>query len=389
MRTLAILLSTILLATTNAARPGAQEQPAWTLTTGDFATRRVRLVEIGDSGLGLIQPDGQSTQVPTNGVVRLERSGTTPAPAADGARFVLHLRGGDRLIGRPVRLTDSALVMDTPPFGEVEVPLEQLLALIAGPSSDRPWRLPQPPADEVILANGDQLRGYLSALEGEQWTFSDEQGNETPLAASAVSQVRFADPGVAAPPAPETGWRIRPAAGGVLTLDSLGFAEGRFTLSYRGREAQVDEVALAWLEPVNGPVRWLGDLPMTSQEHVPYLGAAFPILVDELPGGGRGFTVHSRSRLVFDLPPGYDRFRTLYALDRSMSHGNADVRILLDDKVVHEKKGLTAGDEPGPVEVPLDGATRLTLEVDYGEGLDVQDVVHWINPALVRNADRN
>ena len=67
-----------------------------------------------------------------------------------------------------------------------------------------------------------------------------------------------------------------------------------------------------------------------------------------------------------------------------MTHGSADIRILLDDKPVHEHKALTAADSPAPVEVPLNGGKRLTLEVDYGAGLDVQDVVHWIDPALVR-----
>lgn len=390
MRRLAFLLP--LLALTSVAFPGAgQEGSAWMLTTGDFSLRRVRLTALDDSVVRLVQPDGQTGELALKQLVRLERvADPSTAPPALAGPFVLHLRSGDRLAGRPIRLSDTSLVMEAAPFGEIDVPLEQLLALsAASPEADRPWRLPQPPADELVLANGDQLRGYLSALEGDRWTFSDEQGNETPLASESVRQVRFADPGVAVPPPPEAGWRLRPAAGGLLTVDALQFAGGSFALTYRGREAALPEAGLLWLEPVDGPVRWLSDLAIAEQEHVPYLGAAFPIVADDLPNGGRGFTVHSRSRLVFDIPPGFDRFRTLYSLDRAMTHGNVDIRVLLDDKVVHEKKGLTAADVPEPVEIPLNGAKRLTLEVDYGEGLDVQDVVHWISPAVVRNSDSN
>ena len=160
-----------------------------------------------------------------------------------------------------------------------------------------------------------------------------------------------------------------------------------YAIVYGGREVAMQDTALRWLEPVNGPVRWLTDLPFAEAEHVPYLGARFPAVAEALPEGGRGFVVRSQSRLSFDLPEDYDRFRTAYAIPRTMPQGSVDIRILLDDKPVHERAGLTAADQAEPVEIPLEGARRLTLEVAYGPGLDVQDVVHWIGPALIRDED--
>ena len=123
MRRLVLLLSLLLLIA--AARPGGQEagQP-WLMTTGDFAVKRVKLVGIGADGLRIALPDGQASQLPMQQVVRLERAG--PSEPAISASFILHLRSGDRLAGRPVRLTDTALVMEAAPFGEIEVPLEEL-----------------------------------------------------------------------------------------------------------------------------------------------------------------------------------------------------------------------------------------------------------------------
>lgn len=380
-----ILAGILLFGTAFAAQASQQaSEQAWTLTTADFASRRVRLLELNAQGAQLIEPDGQTSQLAGDQLVRLERIGAVAEPDAEGT-FVLHLRTGDRLRGRPVKLTDKALVMQTTAFGEVEAPLEQLLALAApDASSDRAWRAPAPAADEILLANGDQMRGYIAAIEGEAWTFADEQGNETPLNSSAVRQVRFADAGVPVAPV-TTGWRVRLADGSLLILESLSHANGQFTLAYRGKTAQLPEAGITWIEPVDGPVRWLADLSMAEAVHTPYLGATFPSIADgAAEAGARGFVVRSRSRLSFEIPAGYARFRTRYAMDGAMTQGSVDVRILLDDKVVHERKALTAADSPEPVEVPLDGAKRLTLEVDYGPGLDVQDVLHWIDPALVK-----
>ena len=198
-----------------------------------------------------------------------------------------------------------------------------------------------------------------------------------------MRQVRFADPGVAAE-RPASGWRVRLVDGSLLTVDEISLAEGEFALTYRGAQVRQPETSVAWLEPVDGPVRWLADLPMAEAVHTPYLGASFPSVAEQSGQGTRSFTVRSRSRISFDIPGGFSRLRTRYAMDRNMTQGSVDVRILLDGKVVHEKKALTAADSPEAVEVPLDGAARLTLEVDYGPGLDVQDVLHWIDPALVR-----
>ena len=50
-------------------------------------------------------------------------------------------------------------------------------------------------------------------------------------------------------------------------------------------------------------------------------------------------------------------------------NGRADVtvRIKLDDKVVHEREHFHAGELSPPVVVDLNGATSLTLEVDFGK----------------------
>ena len=142
---------------------------------------------------------------------------------------------------------------------------------------------------------------------------------------------------------------------------------------------------VAVFEQAGGPVVWLSDLVPTLDEQIPYLSAAVPTRANGLSeGSGRGFVVHSRSRLSFDVPPGYARFRVRYKIADGASRGEVALRVLLDGKVVHSVDSLTAADKPKAVDLPLNGAETITLEVDYGAGLDVQDEVEWVDPALVK-----
>ena len=60
------------------------------------------------------------------------------------------------------------------------------------------------------------------------------------------------------------------------------------------------------------------------------------------------------------------------------------VRVKLDDKVVHEREHFHAGELSPPVVLDLNGATSLTLEVDYGANADAEDRLNWIEPALLK-----
>ncbi len=101
----------------------------------------------------------------------------------------------------------------------------------------------------------------------------------------------------------------------------------------------------------------------------------------------RGIGVHSYSRLVFPLDgKSYTAFRTRYAIDPDARGGVADVtvRIKLDDKVVHERQHFRAGELSPAVVIDLNGATSLTLEVDFGANMDAEDRLNWIEPALLK-----
>ena len=88
--------------------------------------------------------------------------------------------------------------------------------------------------------------------------------------------------------------------------------------------------------------------------------------------------------MSFPVQAGDKSFRTRYAIDPSLGYANVDVRVFVDDKMIHENKGFKAGDLSPVVEVDLSGTKSLALEVDYGQGYDIQDRLTWVEPAILR-----
>ena len=377
MRTLRTTFLACLVLCSIAAACLGQEAGTWALTTADFQERRGELVSLDADGVTLRSADGSAAKVAADQVVSLDRIAATPGDST-GDDFLLHLRGGERLRGTPTSLGEAALTMRTAALGEVSVPLESLVALTRPTATSRPPSGAAPAADEITLANGDRLTGFLSSINGETWTVQDAGGAATPVDPTTVARVRFADAGL--PPAgPPEGWRLRLVDGSEVVVPGVSFDGETFAFSYNGKGLGIPASRVAGVDRAGGPVLFLGELTPTLDEQTPYFSADFPTRPTR-----RGFVVRSRSVLRFDVPEGYSKLRVAYRLSDNAPRGDAAVRVLLDDRVAHERPSLTAGVRPEPVVLPLDGAKSVTLEVGYGGGLDVQDQVEWLDPALLR-----
>ena len=105
----------------------------------------------------------------------------------------------------------------------------------------------------------------------------------------------------------------------------------------------------------------------------------------------KGLGVHSRCELTYDLGGAYRRFLSDVGIDKEekgkdelREDGNVDVKVLVDGKMLFERKGLTARDGPVPIDIDLTGAKRLTLLVDFGDKLDICDHADWAAARLIR-----
>jgi hypothetical protein len=99
----------------------------------------------------------------------------------------------------------------------------------------------------------------------------------------------------------------------------------------------------------------------------------------------RGLCAHSGTTLTYDLAGGFDQLRIQVGLQKGDgARGQAVVRIKADDAVLVEKP--VAGTAIEKIDVSVVGKKTLTIEIDYGDGLDVGDHVVLGEPVLVRAA---
>jgi hypothetical protein len=57
---------------------------------------------------------------------------------------------------------------------------------------------------------------------------------------------------------------------------------------------------------------------------------------------------------------------------------------VLTDGEVRVDRELTRRDGALPIDLSLEGVRELVLEVDFGRGGDVQDVVNWVEARLIK-----
>lgn len=368
-------------------------QSKWNLTTADFQVQPVQLQAIDDKTVRFIDKDNAEQSIPLDQFVVVEIANQTVRNPA--GKFRLVLVSGASVTGDPVAVKDESLVFASALFGEITVPLKQAARLesIARNSTVKKIE-PSATEDVVVLANGDTVRGFVQQVTPTAVVVKTAEGpGDVP--AESIAVVTFAATDKPADRT-EAGFRIRVEDGSWLDVDSLTVQDNTVTVAFAGdAERKVDLGKLLAIEQTNGPVAWLSSRTPSENVDTPYLDATWPARMDRSVTGepikfgnkvyAHGIGVHSHSKITWPLDGSYKTFRTQYAVDGKLPRADVDVRILLDDKVVHEVKNFRAGTLAPVFQVDLGNAKSITLEVGFGGGYDVQDRFLWIEPALLKN----
>jgi hypothetical protein len=384
-----------------AAEPDPGEG-GWVLTTADFRSAAVSLKSIDASGVR-VGTDGPPAQAPADRLVgmddflQIERPVPASVAAAQQGKFVLHLAGGDQVAGEPSSVRGEQLVWNNGAAGELSVPMSRAVAITRA-GQNAPER--RPTEDVVTLANGDAVRGIIAGIEAGKISVQRADSPE-PLAVpvDSVASVQFAATGGAGPAgAAGRAFRLRLGDGSSLPAATVTLAGGKLSADLGDGKPRPFELSrVAAIEQVNGPAAWINDRQPAENVYVPYFGTGqdFPARmhaagdgVRELRFGGktfrRGIAVHAYSRLTYPLDGDFAALRVQYAVDERMARADMTVRVKLDERVVHERQAVRGGTLSPVISADLGGAKRLTLEVDYGGGTDVQDRLVWLEPALLR-----
>jgi hypothetical protein len=191
----------------------------------------------------------------------------------------------------------------------------------------------------------------------------------------------------------------RPGRGGRLSLSKAACDDGETLtgVTVFGARLRVPLSEVASLDLHQGRSVYLSDLKESKYEFHPFLDAAWPFAADgnaaehDLVLAGstydKGISLHSHGRLTYRLSGAYRRFEALVGLDdKDGRRGSVRIRVWADGEALDlgGDRELTAENGPLTIGANIDGVRELTLEVDFGKGGDVQDVVNWVDARVIK-----
>ncbi len=354
---------------------------------------------------------------------------------AQGLQVVL--ADGSVLVASDVHIADEKLVVETNLFGAVEgfklqgtlqLPLDSVRAVLLCVPIDPRERDRQMAnvlaasgnADELLLANGDVMSGTLKKLEPAAGD-GDRPGRLTATLETSAGEVaiasdrlegRLSDKIAAIIFNPQL-VRTPPSATALM----IGFADGSRLLATKveaNDEQATFVTAVAtivshpdeniWpkitsLQSLRSDVKYLSQLPATGYKHVPLVGAAWPLGVNEnvlgekLRSGQRlylrGLGMHAASRVVFALDRPYTKLQAELAIDDSAGDaGSVTFLVLSADaggtfKPIYKSPVIRGGDAPTPIALDIAGAKRIALLVEPADHGDALDRANWLDARLL------
>jgi hypothetical protein len=388
------MMRKLLLAICIAALPGiARGDDAWVLTDARLATSPVHLVSLDQNTVNILRGDSQqSAAISWDDIVALSHG--EEGPAGQSGPLELILAGGDRLGGQPVSSTGDQLTWKSAGLGQIAISLNRVAAIARSEVS--PEKLAENRADDQVqLANGDMAHGIVTQIGPDGVTLQAADATPT-LPWDSISAVLFSTGSQGKNPGGGKMFRVSFAGGDSISASDLSLAGDQLKLTFPDKtETSVPISSVDKIEQINGPLCWLTSLDPVDNIYKPMFEEKFPARFDftvdgeqsiasKYPGFHHGIGCHSYSKISYALDGGYPFFRTRFAMDTDSPLAEVTVRVLLDEKVVWEEKGVKAGGIYPMTVVPLGNAKKLGLEVDYGENYATQGRFVWLDPALVR-----
>lgn len=318
--------------------------------------------------------------------------------------LVLPAEGG-LLAADGVEIAKGNLIVQSPVFGTVAVPLERLCGVVFQPAADPLERqllldrvaTAAGQTDRLLLVNQDELAGSIQSLQGHRVHLQAGLG-PLDVEVRRVAAIVFNPALLRRQSPPDRAMRAW-----------VGFNDGSRLLAARllvdeksvsvgtlgGVSLKTSPNQLAAFQPLGGQVVYLSDLKAAGYRHTPFLELRWPYRPDRNVRGGllrcggqlylKGLGMHSKSRLAYQLAEPYRRFQAELAIDdQTGGQGSVLFRVLVDDRLRYTSPIVRGGSGPIPICVELSGAKMLELEVDFADRADQLDHANWLNARLIR-----
>jgi hypothetical protein len=320
-------------------------------------------------------------------------------PAASSPGVVVELADGSVIRARQYVAKGSQARITLAGGEVVEAPVSMVRTVLVGaPQTDAlqsEWsRLTgmKTDADLLIVRSGaglDYHKGILHDVTEDAVRF-DLDGEMLPV--KRVKVYGFAYHHGKPAELPPAICRITDAAGSLWPVQSLALAEKLQWTTPAGLTVSQSRENIARIDFSAGKLLYLSDLKPESVAWTPYFAAREPQRAMKqffaprfdrgfdgpvLRLGGveyhKGMALHSRTELVYRLPERFSHFlATAGIADAVRPGGNVRFVVRGDDKVLFEA-AFTGADAPRPIDVDVTGVRRLTILVDFDDGLSKGD----------------
>lgn len=370
----------------------------WQVTTLSSPTQQLALLSADTESLKATDAAGAPKSLPLSDLIRLSHS--TPARTAP-APMLLLLRDGQRWPGEPSDIappTPDSLTWKVPDLITLSTTLKDIRGILRT-NLDSP---PTPDStlgtgtdDALTLLNGDTLHGVVTELAPDHITLTPPTGDPTNLPWKSLRRLSVADLATAkSAPAPTFGMRLELSDGSIFKIQLISISDTKLSfipagpngpITWGGPALSVPLANVRLLENQSGPALSLSLLRPTSATTAGFFSLSRPPIFDapQLPTP-RSITATAHTRLSWPIPPGYSRLRLALALDPSVEIGSATIRILADDKPLHESTLQPTTIPPAPQTLDLAAAKQLTIEIDFGPSAGVQSRVTILDPLLLK-----
>lgn|GEM_PF-1356407 len=352
--------------------------------------------------------EGEGTRIPGTEVLSVRRVDVPLPPLPTDNHLIL--ANGDRVPFRDLRLVGEKFRFhhaNLEEGKEASLPLSAVSVLwYTAPDKDldaeklrRRLFTATRTRDTVGLRNGDVVTGVLVGVDGDNAVVEVEKRQMTvkvPQLAYIAFNTELAD--TLRPKGTYARLVLRdtrPGRGGRLSLTSASADETVLLgTTVFGARLRVPLGDIAALEMYQNNSIYLSDLKENKYVFEPFLDAMWPFTLDSNVAGhdlllagstyDKGVSMHSHSRLTYRLSAGFRRFEAMAGLDDKDGQGGAVRLRVLADGVALLDRALTSQDGAVPIRLNVKDVRELTLEVDFGRGGDVRDVVNWADARLVK-----
>ncbi len=328
------------------------------------------------------------------------------APPANPLAAWLFLTDGSRLGVASVETAKSSAKLTLSDGTKAEIPLSLVRAIRFGKLDDT--TAPAEKADaagDLIGVRKQETTDYLEGVVGDitptAVNFSLE-GSSVPVNRAKVESVVYSRR--AAKDEPAANCLLEDALGSAIRAKQVSLKEDRLAVVTDGGA----ELTLPWnsiktLDFSAGRFLYLADAKPESVDWQPYFGLSQPNptmlryfeprrnrgreTADLRVGGksySRGLALTSRTEISYKVPAQAKRFMAIAGIDDVVKEtGSVQLQISGDGKLLFGRK-ISGREGPQELDLDVSNVRRLTILVDYGEGLDIGDYLNLCEARIVK-----